>query len=66
MKNDYVQTPFGKRAIVRRVGVQGEYYQTINPRTSDLEWWVMNLQRGLVATSPSQSRALRAALTEVA
>jgi hypothetical protein len=57
-----INTAFGPRSVVRRVGVAGEYYETLPTRSApNGEWWVHNEQKGFVPV-PSNGRALRAAL----
>lgn len=58
-----IETPFGKRSVVQRIGAGGEYAFTApRPSAPHGEWWVLNPQRGWIPTSPSESRALRTAL----
>jgi len=58
----FVQTAFGKKAVVRRFGVSGEYVETIpTPSAPHGEFWTLNPQRGWVPV-PSNGRALRAAI----
>lgn len=52
-----INTPFGRKIIVRRVGTSGEYYQ----EASTGDWWTCNPQHGFVPVA-SNSRALQAAI----
>jgi len=59
-----IETAFGKKHLVRRIGRQGEYAYTIPTSSApNGEWWVFNPQRGWVPV-PSNGRALRAAIAE--
>jgi len=59
-----IQTPFGIKTIIRRVGAQSEYlYEMPGPSAPNGGWWMHNDQRGYVSI-PSNSRALLAALAE--
>ena len=51
-----IETAFGRKHIVRRVGPQREFYQD-----TDHQWWTVNPQHGWVPV-PSNSRALRASI----
>lgn len=64
-KTTYIKTPFGKKAVVRRIGAAAEYYQTTTtPNAPHGAWWVLNPQTGFVPVA-SNSRGLLAALTEL-
>lgn len=57
-----IETAFGKRTVVRRVGAQGEYAETLpTPSAPHGEWWTQNPQRGWVPV-PSNGRALLSAI----
>lgn len=57
-----INTPFGKKTVVRRVGSQKEYYLTLPTAAApNGEWWVLNPQSGFVPV-PSNGRALVEAL----
>jgi hypothetical protein len=57
-----IKTPFGLRTLVRLVGTQGEYAETLpRPAAPNGEWWVFNLQHGWQPIA-SNGRALRAAI----
>ena len=59
-----IQTALGTRNILRRVGIQGEYYQEASsPSSPHGGWWLLNPQKGFVPV-PSNSPALLAALEE--
>jgi hypothetical protein len=50
-----IQTAYGKRHVVRRIG---SYVETIpTPAAPNGEWWVLNPQKGYVPVA-SNSRAL--------
>lgn len=53
-----IVTSQGEQRVARRIGVAGEYYQTVNG-----QWWTQNPQTGFVSV-PRSSRALAFALTE--
>lgn len=60
-----IQTAFGTKTVVRRVGkVAAEYYFTLpTPNAPNGEWWTCNPQQGFVPV-PSNGRGLLAALAE--
>ncbi len=59
-----IQTSYGKKSIIRRIGVAGEYYQEVpGPNAQHGGWWVLNPQRGFVPI-PSNGRALMLAKKE--
>lgn len=61
-----INTAFGKRHVVRRIGTHGVYWQTLPTESApDGEWWVLNEQHGFVPVA-SNSRGLLAALDEIA
>lgn len=56
-----ISTACGIKTVVRRVGVQGEYYYTLPTLSAPHgEWWTLNPQRGFVPV-PGNGRALLAA-----
>lgn len=60
-----INTPFGKRELVRRAGVAGEYYFTLPTASAPHgEWWVLNEQRGYVAIASNAPRLLAAIRAE--
>lgn len=57
-----INTNFGRKTVVRRVGSAGEYYYTIpTPSAPNGEWWVLNPQLGFVDVA-GNSRGLLAAI----
>lgn len=53
-----IQTPFGKKTILRRIGVAFEYYEEAPSASSPHGgWWTHNDQKGFVPV-PSNGRAL--------
>lgn len=57
-----IETAFGTKRVVRRVGVCGEYVETTPTRSApNGEWWTLNPQRGFVPVD-SNARGLLAAL----
>jgi hypothetical protein len=61
-----INTPFGKRTLMRRVGLHGTYWYTLpTPSAPNGEWWVLNEQRGFVPVA-SNSRGLVLALADKA
>ncbi len=59
-----IQTAFGPRAVVRRVGRAAEYYFTAPTKSApNGEWRVFNGQRGFVPV-PSNARGLVLACQE--
>jgi hypothetical protein len=58
MKTTWFETAYGRRALNRRAGQMGEFYEDTRGG-----WWVLNPQRGFVPIA-SNSRSLLAALAE--
>jgi hypothetical protein len=57
-----IDTASGRKTVVQRAGVAGDYYYTLPaPNAPNGEWWTLNPQRGYVSV-PSNSRGLMAAL----
>ncbi len=66
MKNITIETLSGKKTIGRRVGTAGEYYYELpTPSAPHGGWWTRALS-GQFISVPSNSRALLAALGELA
>lgn len=59
---DTINTPYGKKWVVRRVGTSGEYYYTTpTPNAPNGAWWTLNPQRGFVPVS-TMTKGLQDAL----
>lgn len=57
-----IETAFGRKQVLKRVGASGEYYYTAATKAApNGEWWILNPQKGYVPV-PSNSRALQYAL----
>lgn len=53
-----IETAFGRKTAVRRIGTAGEYCYTLPaPNAPNGEWWTLNPQRGWVPVA-SNSRGL--------
>jgi hypothetical protein len=60
-----INTPYGKRELVRRAGVAGEYYYTEPTSAAPHgEWWVLNEQRGYVPVASNAPGLLGAIKAE--